>query len=89
MKKKIYITDINSLSQVFLETLKEVSKSGNVLNSTTLSQFLARKQIIKDLLKLASEAREEGIKVQKKAELNIEAQKQITYRTFSRLFINP
>jgi len=69
MKKKKYITDITSLSQVFLETLKEVSKSGNVLNSTTLSQFLARKQIIKDLLKLANEAREEGIKTQKKAEL--------------------
>ena len=69
MKKKKYITDITGLSQVFLETLKEVSKSGNVLNSTTLSQFLARKQIIKDLLKLASEAREEGIKAQKKAEL--------------------
>lgn len=69
MKERKYIMDINSLSKAFLETLKEVSKSGNVLNSTTLSQFLARKKIIKDLLKLANKAREEDIKAKKKTEL--------------------
>jgi len=69
MNKREYISDITGLSQVFLETLKDVSKSGNVLNSTTFSQFLARKQIIKDLLKLANKSREEGIKAGKKAEL--------------------
>ena len=69
MNKKEYISDITGLSKVFLETLKDVTKSGNVLNSTTFSQFLARKQIIKDLLKLANKSREEGIKAGKKAEL--------------------
>jgi hypothetical protein len=59
-KKRIF--DIGSLSDIILETLKEVSKSGNVLNVMTFSQFLAKKPRIRKLLKFANKAQFESSK---------------------------
>jgi len=67
--KNIVIPDITGLSKVILETLGEIRKSGNVLNSATFSQFLARKQMVKDLIKLAKKGQDKSIKSRKKAEL--------------------
>ena len=53
MSEKNAITDINKISKIIMETLDEVSKSGNVLNITNFSQFLAKKKLIRELLKLA------------------------------------
>ncbi len=71
MKTKENISDISGLSETFIETLKEISKSGNVLNSATLSQFLAKKKTIKNLLKRASRSQEVNLKPIKKNKLNI------------------
>jgi len=71
MKKKENISDIYGLSEAFIETLKEISKSGNVLNSTTISQFLAKKKIIKDLLKQANRSQEVNLKTTRKDKLEI------------------
>ena len=67
--KKITVTNINVLSEVFLETLKEISKSGTKLNTETFSRFLAKKPIIMDVLKLAKSAQKE-----KKTWVNAELQ---------------
>lgn len=71
MKKKENISDISGLSEAFIETLKEISKSGNVLNSATFSQFLAKKKIIKDLLKRASRSQEVSLKTIRKDKIEI------------------
>jgi|GEM_PF-5221159 diguanylate cyclase (GGDEF)-like protein len=56
------LPDINKLSDMFLETLKEVSKSGNVLNSANFAQFLAKKKLIRDLLKQSKKPDEVNLK---------------------------
>lgn len=62
MDEKKRIFDIGSLSDIILETLKEVTKSGNVLNVMTFSQFLAKKPRIRELLKFANKAQFESSK---------------------------
>ncbi len=57
--KKITVPTINVLSEVFMETLKEISKSGTKLNIETFSILLAKKHIIKDMLRLAKSAQKE------------------------------
>ena len=57
--KKITVPNINDLSEIFIETLKEISKSGTNLNTETFSRFLAKKTIIMDVLKLAKGAQKE------------------------------
>lgn len=83
---KIAIPDITLLSEIFLETLKDVSKSGNVLNTTNFSMFLAKKQYIKDLLRLAKKAQEDSLFEAKNVDLikgqteQEEERKKETYR---------
>lgn len=55
MKKKEHLPNIKSLSEVILETVKEITRSGNVLNPAILSQYLAKKPLFKDFLKRITE----------------------------------
>ncbi len=57
--KKIAVPNINSLSEEFLETLKEISKSGTKLNTETFSKFLVKRPMIKDILRLAQNAQKD------------------------------
>lgn len=69
-KKQTDLPDINRLAEIFLETLKETKASGNLVNRKTFAQFLARKQSVKQLLKLAREGHNETVRTQKRRQLS-------------------
>ena len=69
--KKIKVPNINELSEIFLETLKEISKSGTNINAETFSRFLAKSQLIKDLLRLAKKAQKKSPKIKIDTEMQV------------------
>ncbi len=67
--EKHTIPDINKLSDIFLETLRDVKKSGNVLNTQNFAQFLSKKKLIRNLLKQANRPKEVSLKSEKKSKI--------------------
>jgi len=57
--KEITVPNLRELSDIFLETLREISKSGTKLSTETFAKFLARKPLVKEVLKLAKKGLKE------------------------------
>ncbi len=66
MIKKDETYDLTVLSEVFLEALKDISKSGNKLTAPIFARFLAKRPKVVDILKLANRAQKDSQKSPKK-----------------------
>lgn len=66
MIKKDETYNLKVLSEVFLETLKDISKSGNKLTATIFARFLAKRSKVVNILKLANRAKKDSRKSPKK-----------------------
>lgn len=62
MEEQIKVPDISALARILLDIIKTISKSGNVLNNATLSQFLSKNQKVRYTLQLAHKAEKESEK---------------------------